>query len=146
MTAQHRRLRRAGTGLSAFGAVAAIAVLTAPHASAWVGEISVSGTEHKVGCSYTITATVEIDRLTEVRFTDNGKAIPGSPVTPSLLSNKVTLKWTPETAGNHKIEARQLLISDSVTIAVAEKPASTGSAGGGCGGGLGGLIPGLSSN
>ncbi|WP_054812799.1 hypothetical protein [Nocardia arizonensis] len=146
MTAQHRRhLRRAGTGLTALGAVAAVAVLTAPQAAAWVGDVTVSGTGHKVGCSYTVTARVEIDRLTEVKFTDNGVAIPGSPVKPSLTSDKVSLQWTPATSGNHKIEARQLLITDSITVVVAENSGGTGSAIGGCGAGLGGIIPGLSS-
>ncbi|MGV9615996.1 hypothetical protein [Nocardia xishanensis] len=143
MTAPHRHLRRAGFGVTAFGAMTAVAVLAAPHASAWVGDVTVSGTKHTVGCTYTVTARVDVDRLTEVKFTDNGEAIPGSPVKPSLTSNKVSLTWTPATAGAHKLEARQLLISDSVTVNVVERGGSTGSAGA-CGGGLGGLLPGLS--
>ncbi|RBO89517.1 hypothetical protein [Nocardia puris] len=142
MTAPHRPLRRAGFGLTAFGAMTAVAVLTAPHASAWVGNLEVSGKDHTVGCTYTLTASVEVDRVSTVKFTDNGKEIPGSPVAPSLLSNKVSIKWTPSTPGAHKLEARQILISDSITVQVAEG-ASSGSAGG-CGGLLGGLIPGSS--
>ncbi|WP_067864683.1 hypothetical protein [Nocardia shimofusensis] len=144
MTASHRHLRRAGFGASAFGAMVATAVLTAPHAAAWVGDLSVSGENHTVDCSYTLTARVDLDRLTEVKFTDNGVAIPGSPVKPSILSDKVTIKWKPTTAGSHRLEARQLLISDAVTVQVAEGSGGfTGSAS--CGGGLGGLLPSLSA-
>lgn len=142
MTTHHRQFGRAGFGITAFGAIAASLVLAAPQASAWVGNLNVSGTDHKVGCSYKLTASVEVDRLTSVKFTDNGKDIPGSPVSPSLLSGTVSIEWKPTTAGQHKLEARQLLISDSITVTVAEAP-STGSAG--CGGGLGGLIPSLSA-
>ncbi|WP_137354531.1 hypothetical protein [Nocardia farcinica] len=145
MTAAHRHLRRAGIGASAFGAMLATAVLTAPHAAAWVGDITVSGENHTVGCTYTLTARVDIDRLTEVKFTDNGTAIAGSPVKPSLLSDKVSIKWKPATPGTHRLEARQLLISDSVTVQVAEGSGGlTGSAS--CGAsGLGSLFPSLSA-
>ncbi|WP_280504241.1 hypothetical protein [Nocardia farcinica] len=141
MTASHRHLRRAGFGASALGAMVATAVLTAPHAAAWVGDLTVSGENHTVGCSYTLTARVDVDRLTEVKFTDNGVAIPGSPVRPSLLSDKVTIKWKPSTAGSHRLEARQLLISDSLTVQVAESSGGlTGSSA--CGAaGLGGVRP-----
>lgn len=140
MNAKSVRARRAGVGFTAFGAIAATIVLAAPQASAWVGDVSVDGSDHKAGCSYTITASVEVDRLSTVKFTDNGADIPGSPVSPSLLSNKVTLKWTPKTAGSHKIEARQLLISDSVTVQVG---AASGTGSLGCGvGALGGLLSG----
>ncbi|MBL1077977.1 hypothetical protein JK358_26590 [Nocardia sp. 2] len=141
MNVQKPRAGRVGIGLTTFGAMAATIVLTAPQASAWVGNLEVSGTGHKVGCQYTLTASVEIDRLSTVKFTDNGTDIPGSPVSPSLLSNKVSIKWTPTTAGSHTLSARQLLISDSITVQVA---ASSGNSGSSCGGGLGGLIPSLS--
>ncbi|MEV0248286.1 hypothetical protein AB0H76_16945 [Nocardia sp. NPDC050712] len=141
MNAQTNGARRVTMGLTAFGAMAATMVLLAPQAGAWVGDLEVSGKDHKAGCSYTLTASVEVDRLSTVKFTDNGADLPGSPVAPSVLSNKVTLKWTPQTAGAHKLEARQLLISDSITVQVA---ASSGSGSSGCGGGLGGLIPSLS--
>ncbi|MGW5316900.1 hypothetical protein [Nocardia thailandica] len=135
----HRHLGRAGFGITALGAIGASLVLAAPHASAWVGNVAVSGTNHKVGCSYKVTASVEVDRLTSVKFTDNGADFPGSPVSPSLLSGTVSITWKPTTAGQHKIEARQLLISDSVTVTVA---ASDGTGSATCGGGLGDLIPG----
>ncbi|MEU0542024.1 hypothetical protein [Nocardia sp. NPDC005978] len=142
MNSQSVRARRAGVGVTAFGAMACTVILAAPQASAWVGDVAVSGSNHKAGCSYTVTASVEVDRLSSVKFTDNGKDIPGSPVSPSLLSNKVTIKWTPDSAGAHKIEARQLLISDSITVQVA---AGTGTGSLGCGGGLGDLLPSLSA-
>ncbi|MEV0436331.1 hypothetical protein [Nocardia sp. NPDC050413] len=131
----HHRLGRAGFGITAFGAVAATIVLAAPQASAWVGNLSVAGTDHKVGCSYKLTASVEVDRLTSVKFTDNGQDI--GTVSPSLLSGTVSMTWKPTTTGQHKLEARQLLISDSITVTVGEA-AATGSAG--CGGGLGDLL------
>ncbi|MEU8901687.1 hypothetical protein [Nocardia sp. NPDC048505] len=133
--------RRVRMGFTAFVAVAATLVLTAPQAGAWVGDLAVSGQDHKVGCTYTLTASVEVDRLSTVKFTDNGADIPGSPVAPSVLTNKVSLKWTPQTAGAHKLVARQLLVSDSVTVQVA---AAGNSGSSGCGGGLGGLLPSLS--
>ncbi|WP_067570647.1 hypothetical protein [Nocardia acidivorans] len=142
MKVQSVRARRAGMGVTAFGVMAATMVLAAPQAGAWVGNLEVSGgSEHKTGCSYTITASVEIDRLSTVKFTDNGADIPGSPVAPSLLSNKVTIKWTPATAGNHRLEARQILISDSIDVQVT---AGSGTGSLGCGGGLGGLLPSFS--
>lgn len=146
MNAQGTRARRVGMAATTFGAVAATIVLAAPNASAWVGNLEVSGKDHKTGCTYTLTASVEVDRVSTVKFTDNGKDLPGSPVSPSLLSNKVTIKWTPATAGVHKLEARQILISDSISVTVAEGGGGSGSASGsaGCGGGLGGLIPSLS--
>ncbi|WP_306359545.1 hypothetical protein [Nocardia sp. CC227C] len=145
MNAQGTRARRVGMGLTTFGAVAAAIVLAAPQAGAWVGNLEVSGKDHRVGCTYTLTASVEVDRVSTVKFTDNGKEIPGSPVSPSLLSNKVSLRWTPQTAGSHRLEARQILISDSITVQVAESSGGSGSASGSaCGGGLGGLLPSLS--
>ncbi|MET9215819.1 MULTISPECIES: hypothetical protein [unclassified Nocardia] len=140
MTTHHRQFGRAGFGVTAFGAVAASIVLAAPQASAWVGNVTVAGSDHKVGCSYKLTASVEVDRLTSVKFTDNGVDI--ATVSPSLLSGTVSTTWKPTTAGQHKLEARQLLISDSITVTVAEAPA-TGSAG--CGGGLADLFPSLSA-
>ncbi|MEV6280082.1 hypothetical protein [Nocardia sp. NPDC051832] len=144
MNAQTNGTRRIGMGLTAFGAMAATMVLAAPQAGAWVGNLEVSGKDHKTGCSYTLTASVEVDRVSTVKFTDNGADIPGSPVSPSLLSNKVTIKWTPSTPGAHKLEARQLLISDSVTVQVTASGGGSGSASGSACGGLGGLIPSLS--
>ncbi|MEV6773003.1 hypothetical protein AB0N05_30640 [Nocardia sp. NPDC051030] len=141
MNVQKTRVRRVGMGLTTFGALAGAMVMAAPTAGAWVGNLEVSDKDHKVGCSYTVTASVEVDRLSTVKFTDNGKDLPGSPVSPSLLSNKVTIKWTPDSVGAHKLEARQILISDSITVQVA---AASNSGSAGCGGGLGGLIPSLS--
>ncbi|WP_229684246.1 hypothetical protein [Nocardia camponoti] len=134
-----RTFGRAGFGVGTVGAVAVSLVLAAPQASAWVGNLNVAGSDHKVGCSYKLTASVEVDRLTSVKFTDNGVDIPGSPVSPSLLSGTVSITWKPTTAGSHKLEARQLLIGDSINVTVGEA-AATGSAG--CGGGLGGLLSG----
>ncbi|MCU1640002.1 MAG: hypothetical protein JWN03_277 [Nocardia sp.] len=139
MNAMSARARRAGMGLTAFGAAAATMVLVAPQASAWVSDISVGGSNQQVGCAYTVTATVAVDRLLSVSFTDNGTAITGSPVTPSLLSNSVTIQWTPTTAGAHTIQATQDFISKSTVVQVAAS-----SAFGSVGCGLNGLFPSLS--
>lgn len=135
--------RRFGLGLTAFGALGATIVLAAPQAGAWPSGLTVSGTEHNVGCTYTLTATITLDRLTSVKFTDNGTELPGSPVTPQLLSNKVTIDWKPTTAGAHKLVVTQDLIPYSTTVDVSEAN-SFGSFGCALGGGLGGLIPSLS--
>ncbi|MTE13864.1 hypothetical protein [Nocardia aurantiaca] len=140
MNAHTARVRRVGTGVTAFGAVAGIIILAAPQAGAWPSNLEVSGgSTHNVGCSYTLTATVEVDRLTSVSFTDNGTELTGSPVSPSLLSNKVTINWTPTTTGSHELTATQTFIPKSITVQVSPQ-SSFGSVG--CG--LNGLFPSLS--
>ncbi|MFE3222839.1 hypothetical protein [Nocardia sp. NPDC059228] len=139
MNAHTTRARRVGMGLTTFGAVAGTVVLVAPQAGAWPSNLEVSGSTHNVGCSYTLTASVEVDRLTSVSFTDNGVELTGSPVSPSLLSNKVTINWTPSAAGSHELKATQTLISKSITVQV-DPASSFGSFG--CG--LNGLLPSLS--
>ncbi len=132
----------------AAAAVAATGALVAPLATAdigYVGDIAVSGDNHKVDCTYTLTAKIGgvFTRGTPVHFTDNGTELPGSPVAASVIATTVTLKWTPKTAGSHKLVARQLLLSDSVTVNVAPAAESTGSAGG-CGSGPAGFLPSFS--
>ncbi|MGW4245056.1 hypothetical protein [Nocardia sp. NPDC004722] len=140
MNERTTRARRAGLGAAAFGAAAGVVVLVAPQAGAWPSDLTVSGgSTHNVGCSYTLTATVTLDRLTSVTFKDNGTEIAGSPVTPSLLSNNVTLSWTPSTAGSHTLTATQDLITKSLAVDVS--PASSF---GSFGCGLNGLLPSLS--
>ncbi len=125
--------RRAGFGLTALGAVAAAVALTAPHASALVQDIAVSGSTHYVDTAYTVTADVTATSfLFKVTFTDNGTQI-GEPV--SVADGKATITWTPKTTGSHEIKAVQELISSkTVTITVVPKPTnptpgtSTGSA------------------
>ncbi|WP_336080946.1 Ig-like domain-containing protein [Nocardia sp. SSK8] len=132
--------RRAGFGLTAFTAVAAAAVLTAPQASALVQSIAVSGSTHYVGTAYTVTADVTATSfLFKVTFTDNGTQI-GEPV--SVSNGKATISWTPTTAGTHEIKAVQELISSkTVTVEVSEQPTTPG--GGGTGSAdLGGLLTG----
>ncbi|GAB2555661.1 hypothetical protein [Nocardia heshunensis] len=132
--------RRVGLGAMTFGAVAGVAVLVAPQAGAWPSDLTISGgSSHNVGCSYTLTATVTLDRLTSVSFKDNGTELTGSPVTPSLLSNNVTISWTPSTTGSHTLTATQDLITKSLAVDVS--PASSF---GSFGCGLNGLLPSLS--
>ncbi|WP_405497737.1 hypothetical protein [Nocardia sp. NBC_00511] len=134
-----QQARRAGLGVTTLGAVAGAIVLAAPQAGAWPSDIAVSGTSHNVGCSYTVTATIAVDRLTSVKFTDNGTELTGSPVSPSLLSGTVTISWTPTTAGNHTLVATQDFLTKSVDVQVS--PASSF---GSFGCGLNGLLPSLS--
>ncbi|MEV0436189.1 Ig-like domain-containing protein [Nocardia sp. NPDC050413] len=141
---QIHQARRTGFGLTAFTAIAAAAVLTAPQASALVQSIAVSGTTHYVGTPYTVTADVTATSfLFKVTFTDNGTQI-GEPV--AVKDGKATITWTPSTPGAHEIKAVQELISSkTVTVQVSEKPTtppdggSTGSAD------LGGLLTGSAS-
>ncbi|MEU6583676.1 hypothetical protein [Nocardia sp. NPDC046763] len=140
MNAHTARARRVGLGVTTFGAVAGVIVLAAPQAGAWPSDLQVSGgSSHNVGCSYTLTATVQVDHLLSVSFSDNGTELTGSPVSPSLLSDKVTIKWTPSTTGSHTLTATQDLISKSITVQV-DPASSFGSFG--CG--LNGLLPSLS--
>lgn len=146
MSEQKTRARRVGMGLTTFGAVAGTIVLAAPQAGAWPTSLEVSGTSHNVGCSYTLTASIDVDRLLSVAFRDNGTELPGSPVTPSLLSGKVTINWTPSTAGKHTLTVTQTLISKSidVDVAPANPLTSTGSVGCGLSSGSSNLFPSLS--
>ncbi|APA97645.1 hypothetical protein [Nocardia seriolae] len=140
MNAQTARARRAGLGVTTFGAVAGVIVLAAPQAGAWPSDLQVSGgSTHNVGCSYTLTATLDVDRLLSVAFRDNGTELTGSPVSPGLLNGKATINWTPSTAGSHTLTATQDLISKSITVQV-DPASSFGSFG--CG--LNGLLPSLS--
>ncbi|MGV9667010.1 Ig-like domain repeat protein [Nocardia niigatensis] len=140
MNAHTARARRVGVGVTTFGAVAGAIVLAAPQAGAWPSDLQVSGgSSHNVGCSYTLTATLDVDRLLSVSFRDNGTELTGSPVTPSILTGKATLSWTPTTAGSHTLTVTQDLFSKSITVQV-DPASSFGSFG--CG--LNGLLPSLS--
>ncbi|MFC4125942.1 hypothetical protein [Nocardia rhizosphaerae] len=132
--------RRAGAGLTAFGAIAAAAVLVAPQASALVQSVSVSGTTHYVDTSYTVTADVTVTSfLFKVTFTDNGTPI-GDPV--SVSGGKATITWTPTTTGTHEIKAVQELVSSkTITVNVLPKPTNPGPGDSGSAG-LGGLLTG----
>ncbi|MFC6011233.1 Ig-like domain-containing protein [Nocardia lasii] len=133
--------RRAGFGVSAFTAVAAAVVLAAPQASALVQGVTVSGSAHTVGTSYTVTADVtSTSFLFKVTFTDNGTQI-GDPV--SVSNGKATITWTPTTAGSHEIKAVQEIVSSkTVTIQVAEKPTNPGGGASSGSADLGGLLTG----
>lgn len=133
--------RRAGFGLTAFTAIAAAAVLTAPQASALVQSIAVSGDTHYVGTAYTVTADVTVTSfLFKVTFTDNGTQI-GEPV--PVSNGKATITWTPTTAGTHQIKAVQELISSkTVTVEVAEAPTTPPDGPGTGSADLGGLLTG----
>ncbi|WP_280339815.1 Ig-like domain repeat protein [Nocardia neocaledoniensis] len=138
--------RRAGVGLTTFGAVAAAAVLVAPQASALVQSIAVSGSTHYVDTAYTVTADVTATSfLFKVTFTDNGTQI-GEPV--SVSNGKATITWTPKTTGTHEIKAVQELVSSkTITVNVVPKPTNPGPGDGDSGsGGLGGLLDALTGS
>lgn len=119
MTERNARARRVSLGVTTFGALAGTIVLAAPQAGAWPSNLEVSGgSTHNVGCSYTLTATLDVDRLLSVAFRDNGVELPGSPVTPGILSGKATINWTPSTTGQHTLTVTQDLISKSITVQV----------------------------
>ncbi|MVU83212.1 hypothetical protein GPX89_38980 [Nocardia sp. ET3-3] len=109
--------RRVGLGATSLGALVGTIVLAAPQAGAWPSDVQVSDSSHSVGCTYTVTATLDVDRLLSVSFQDNGVAFGGT-VTPNIVTSKASVQWTPSTAGSHTITAIQDFISKSVTVQV----------------------------
>ena len=104
--------RRLGLGGAAVGAGLAVAVLTAPTASAGVTSINVApgasfgSTPYGTGCSYTITATVN-DNAAPVYFYDNNLPIGTGPA--SVSGAAATVTWTPTTPGSHVLVAYQFV-------------------------------------
>ncbi|WP_067710545.1 Ig-like domain repeat protein [Nocardia yamanashiensis] len=106
------KFHRAGFGATAFGALAATAVLAAPSANALVTGISVSGDKFCTGKTYTVTVDVTVTSfLFDVTLTDGstevGKAKPSN--------GKATFSWTPTTTGSHTLKAVQEVISSKTT-------------------------------
>ncbi|GAB3205320.1 hypothetical protein [Nocardia tengchongensis] len=126
-------MQRAGYGAGAFGALAAVAVLAAPSASAVINNVVVASQNPVVGCSYLVTANTSLlGSVFTVKFSDNGQEFGQSSVV--LAANQATITWIPKTPGKHTITATQELISSqSVDVNVsAQSPLSallgTGSA------------------
>ncbi|MTE13467.1 hypothetical protein [Nocardia aurantiaca] len=117
--------RRAGIGATAFGAVAAVAALTAPNASALVTGISVSGTQYCVNQTYTVTVDVTATSfLFDVSLTDNDTSVGSSKVS----NSQATFSWTPTTTGSHTLKATQEVVSTkSTTVSVVDCTPAGGS-------------------
>lgn len=104
--------RRVGLGGAALGAGVALAVLSAPAASAEVTGVSVSpgmgfgATPYGTGCSYEIVAAVN-DPNQPVYFRDQDNSWASGAVPVSNNNAKVT--WSPPTPGPHTIIAEQYL-------------------------------------
>ncbi|WP_433666606.1 hypothetical protein ACQP06_23305 [Nocardia sp. CA-136227] len=115
------KMQRAGYGAGAFGAMAAVAVLAAPSASAVINNVVVASTNPVVGCSYLVTANTSLlGSVFTVTFLDNGVEFGKSSVV--LAANQATINWTPKSAGKHTITAKQELISSqSVDVNVSEQ-------------------------
>ncbi|MBF6355136.1 hypothetical protein IU449_11390 [Nocardia higoensis] len=141
-----KKSQRAGVGTTAFGALAAVAVLAAPNANALVTGVSVAGVTFCAGDTYTVTVETTVTSfLFDVTLTDNGVEI--GKKKPS--DSKAVFSWTPASPGEHTLEAVQEVISKkSVTVAVEDctPPPTGGDSGSAVGsGGLGALLPSLSA-
>ncbi|GEM38026.1 hypothetical protein [Nocardia ninae] len=94
-------IRRGGIGL----AVLVAALYTVPTASAEPAYPTVSGTNHAVGSTYTITVDVNpywgVGGI--VSFEDNGILIGTAVHEPDI--REVSIQWTPKTAGQHGLMA-----------------------------------------
>ncbi|MET8774384.1 hypothetical protein AB0H49_22990 [Nocardia sp. NPDC050713] len=150
MTSTSSIRRGAGVGLTAFAAATAVAVLTAPSAYAAVQSVSVDGSNHKVGSTYTITADVGgASGGLLVYFSDNGEFI-GGPKVP-WPPGTATIEWKPSTPGEHIITVEQGGSTKSIMVEVSKASSGgTGSSGSASGSGtgsagrlLGGLLGGL---
>lgn len=150
MTSTSSIRRGAGVGLTAFAAATAVAVLTAPSAHAAVQSVSVDGSNHKVGSTYTITADVGgASGGLLVYFSDNGEFI-GGPKVP-WPPGSATIEWKPSTPGEHIITVEQGGSTKSIMVEVSKaNSGGTGSSGSASGSGtgsagrlLGGLLGGL---
>ncbi len=123
--------------------VAAAALMTAsPQAAALDGvyEMSLSGTGHAVGCTYTLSI-VDPPSPASVTFFDNGREI-GASSGSSALTGKLETRWTPATAGTHTVTAAMGYLSAAVFVTpLTVEVAESGSCGGG---GLSSILPSFS--
>ncbi|MEC3954203.1 hypothetical protein VMT65_14280 [Nocardia sp. CDC153] len=120
--------RRAGIGATAIGAAAAVALLTAPDASALVTGISVTNSDkYCANSTYTVAVNVTATSfLFDVSLSDNDTQI-GS-TKPS--SGVATFSWTPTTTGSHTLKAVQEIISTKSTTVTVVDCTPTGGGGG----------------
>ncbi|QLY29290.1 hypothetical protein [Nocardia huaxiensis] len=132
-------------GALAVGVAAAAAVVTAaPQAAAETYTLSLTGSTHVVGCTYTLSIEgFPKNPLSSGNFADNGKAI-GSVNGSANMLGGMKVSWTPKTAGAHELTASVGYLSAAVLVTPRTVDvAATGSCSGG-GGGLSSIIPSIS--
>ncbi|RMI29477.1 hypothetical protein [Nocardia stercoris] len=118
--------KKGGFGLTAFGAMAAVAVVAAPNANAVVQYVTVTNstgtppTAFMVGCTYKVTANVDASNLiAPVTFTDNG--VKFNEINSTIGAVSISVNWTPTTAGAHNIVASAWFSSAQQTVTVADR-------------------------
>ncbi|WP_327144231.1 hypothetical protein [Nocardia sp. NBC_01327] len=140
--------RRIRLGSIGFAAATAVLTICAPQATADIGvapySLSVSGSQHTVGCTYQLTAT-HVPSSWRVAFADNGQPLDSSigSVVLDTLFTLPTVSWTPKTAGTHTLTGTSGDISElSQATLTVEVSASGG--GNSCGGGMSSVLPSFS--
>ncbi|AYF74770.1 hypothetical protein D7D52_13870 [Nocardia yunnanensis] len=137
--------QRAGIGATAIGAAAAVALLTAPNASALVTGISVaSASQYCVNQSYTVVVNVTpTSFLFDVSLSDNGTSVGSAKVS----SSAATFTWTPTSTGDHTLKAVQEIVSNkSTTVTVVDCTPAGGGTGSSNLNPLSGLLSSLSAH
>ncbi|WP_051178921.1 hypothetical protein [Nocardia concava] len=138
--------RRAGIGATAIGAAAAVALLTAPNASALVTGISVTTADkYCVNQAYTVAVNVTATSfLFEVSLSDNDTQVGSAKPSGGVAS----FTWTPTTTGSHTLKAVQEIISNkSTTVTVVDcTPVGGGGTGSSASNPLAGLLSSLSAH
>ncbi|WP_082843701.1 carbohydrate-binding protein [Nocardia salmonicida] len=99
MKTSHRR-RISGGAIGA--AAVAAGALTATSAQANPISMTVSGIDHYVNSTYTLT--IQCDFRSTVAVIDNGEVVSGTP-TPPDVNNVAVAQWTPTTTGVHTLVA-----------------------------------------
>ncbi|MGX1809608.1 hypothetical protein ACWIGI_28125 [Nocardia sp. NPDC055321] len=116
-------VRRISLGLSTFAVVAVSVVMGSPVASAEIRELWVTTdtSAHwpgRIFNDWDATARLSPCNTLPVHFTDNGKPMPGSPVTPDCVTQpgeaNVSIAFRPTTLGTHRVVATQLNPDGSV--------------------------------
>ncbi|RMI29475.1 hypothetical protein [Nocardia stercoris] len=112
------RKTKAGVGLTAFGAIAAAAVLAAPEAGAAITGVTVASNGAPiVGCQYKVVASVDVlSELTSITFYDNG--VQFATATPQIAFSQAVALWSPATAGTHTILAKGIISSNQTQVTV----------------------------
>ncbi|MEV6767827.1 hypothetical protein AB0N05_04265 [Nocardia sp. NPDC051030] len=115
------RRRHLGLGIAGLAAATGVvAVLAAPSAQATVDQIAVSGSDYKVGSTYTLSADLSgasIGLL--VYWNDNGTSLSPAGKVP-WPPGHASLDWTPKTAGQHVLTASQGSSTKSVVVNVSD--------------------------
>ncbi|WP_297614875.1 hypothetical protein [Nocardia sp.] len=121
-------------GMCAAAAAAAL-VIAAPQASAETWDMTLSGSQQTVGCSYKLSIA-SAPALASATFYDNNTQIGSGNAGSSILGSGLSVSWTPKTAGTHTLTASVGYLSASImvnpiTVQVGAAAAGSGSS---CGG------------